>query len=63
LIKGWVCPIAVICIPYQAAYEDRYHLTQYVFFLMNSARIACFEPKGTIPDLSPVHVPFGDLAY
>ena len=62
-IKHRVVPIAVVCIQYQSVFEPKYHLTQYVFFLLNSQHIGAFEPKGAIPDLYLEHVFFGDLAY
>lgn len=61
--KGWVEPIAVVCIQYQSVF-GKYHLTQYVFHLRTSKGIGVFEPKGVVGDLHLAHdVPFGDWAY
>jgi hypothetical protein len=63
LIKSRVMPEVIVCIQYQSVFEPKYHLTQYVFSLLNSQSISAFEPKSVIPDLHLVHEFFGDLAY
>lgn len=63
LIKGRITPMVVVCIQYQSVFEDKYHLTQYVFDLLTHSSIGALEPKDTIYNLHLAHSFFGDLAY